>query len=252
MTAASILDRLTKDRALPDGCDRWALKATDFAGRTRGGFQWPTEGWVECAAPDPSNLGACPAREGDGLCVGLTYKGIAQGSHRALALLLVAYAQGDVLGEDVHKVRLRRVRVVERLDGERVLRDFGAGADLTRANLTGANLTGANLTGADLTDADLTRAYLTDADLTDANLTRANLTDAYLTDAYLTRANLTRAYLTRAYLTGANLTDANLTRANLTDANLTDAYLTGANLTDARHNRWTRWPDGYTPPEATA
>lgn len=144
---ASVLDRLTEGRELPEGCDRWVLKATNFAGRTRGGFAWPTEGWVE--APGPiidDNHGACPYAEGDGLCVALTYSALSSGGHRALVLLLVAVRDADVLGTDGFKLRVHRVYVVERLDGEQVLREHGHGANLDGANLRGADLRGTDLT----------------------------------------------------------------------------------------------------------
>lgn len=169
-THANILDRITEGRDLPDGCDRWALKATDFAGRTRGGFRWPDHGWVEADSPDPSNTDACPIREGDGVCVGLTFAGIASGGHRALALLLVAFSSDDALssladGYGLDKVRVRRAFVVERLDGEQVVSEHGARANLRWANLYGADLGGADLRGADLYGADLRGADLRSANL---------------------------------------------------------------------------------------
>lgn len=174
---ASVLDRLTEGRELPEGCDRWALKATDFAGRTRGGFAWPAEGWVE--APGPiieDNHTACPDAEGDGLCVALTYSALGSGGHRALVLLLVAVRDADVLGTDGFKLRVHRAYVVERLDGEQVLREHGHGANLFDANLRGADLadadlSGANLYGADLDGANLRGAYLAGADLSGTDLT---------------------------------------------------------------------------------
>lgn len=135
-TYASVLDRLTADRKPPKNTDRWALKATDFAGRTRGGFQWPNRGWVEASGPFTVSADPCPSVEGDGLCVATTYSGLASGRQRALCLLLVAYSQADVLAERDGKVRVKRARVVE-------LR----GADLSVADLSGAYLSGANLRG---------------------------------------------------------------------------------------------------------
>ena len=92
-------------------------------------------------------------------------------------MLLVAYASSEALGGDTEngKLRLPRVAVVAVVDGLRLLRQSGAGADLSGANLRDANLRGADLTRADLTRADLTRADLTGADLTGADLTDADL-----------------------------------------------------------------------------
>ena len=216
--------------------------------RTRGGYQWPWPGQVAACDPNalvPANRDACPSQEGDGLCVATTWRGMASGGIPASAMLLVAYASSEALGGDTEngKLRLPRVAVVAVVDGLRLLRESGAGANLTgadlygadlaRANLYGANLTGANLTRANLYGANLTGANLTGANLTGADLTGADLTDADLTDADLTRAALTRADLTDAKLTSANLRHANLAGANLTRADLTGANLTGADLTDA-------------------
>ena len=65
-------------------------------------------------------------------------------------------------------------------------------------------------------------------------------------------ANLSGANLTGANLRGANLTGADLYEANLNGANLNGAYLRGANLTGADlygaySNKYTRWPDGFSP-----
>ena len=194
---------------LPDGCDRWGIKSTRPDLTTRGGYQWPYPGGVaEC---DPtkiiaSNRDAFPEAEGDGLCAALTWWGMASGGFPARTLLLVAWASGDELSDlDPHKVRVSRVHVVALVDGERLLREKGAGANLAFANLTGANLAGANLTGADLTGANLRGANLTGANLTGANLTGANLAGADLTGADLTGANLTGANLTGANLAGAKV-----------------------------------------------
>jgi len=125
-------------------------------------------------------------------------------------------------------------------------------ANLSGANLTGANLRGADLTGANLRGADLTGANLSGANLTGTNLITANLSGANLTGANLRGANLTGADLYEANLNGANLTWADLYEANLNGANLNGAYLRGANLTGADlygaySNKYTRWPDGFSP-----
>ena len=187
----STLDRITEGRNLPEGCDTWGIKSVRPGLRTRYGFQWPASGWVAVDGINQENTGPCPSRQGDGLCVANTWRGMASGGIPASVLLLVAYSRADVLGGDDHKVRVSRACVVEALDGVSVL---APGDDLRRANLTGVDLTGVDLTGANLTRADLRRADLRRADLTGADLTRAlldyaNLTDANLTDAtYLASA----------------------------------------------------------------
>jgi hypothetical protein len=212
-----------RERAvMPDGFDTWGIKSVRPDLRTHEGYQWTFPGSVAVATnPDPSNRDACPRRvsTGDGLCVAWSWRGMASGGIPARTLLLVAYRSAEVLGRDgaAGKLRTRSVAVVALVDGERLLREAGSGANLTCANLT--------------------RAYLTRAYLTYAVLTGADLTDADLTGA-----NLTRAVLTGAVLTGADLTGADLTGANLTRANLTGAVLTGADLTYAIASTYTRWP----------
>jgi hypothetical protein len=228
---ASVLDRLTEGRRLPKGCDTWGFKSVRPDGRTRGDFTWPlTAKWVEATGPFHSHTGACPRAEGDGLCVATTYAGMASGGIPARTMLLTAHSSSDVLGSEPSsgKLRVRRVRIVAVLDGERVLREHGSRADLSRANLSGAYLSGAYLSGADLSRAYLSRAYLSRADLSRANLSGAYLSGAYLSGAYLSGADLSRANLSRADLSGAYLS-----RANLSGANLSRAYLSGANLSRA-------------------
>ena len=172
---------------------------------------------------DESNTGACPSRPGDGLCVASSWRGMASGGIPARTLLLVATRSGDVLGRDefAGKTRHRKVAVVAVVDGERLLREAGAGANLrgreprrreprgaTGADLRGANLGGANLRGANLGGANLRGANLGGADLRGANLGGANLRGANLGGANLRGANLRGANLRGANLRGANLRGA--------------------------------------------
>ena len=131
---------------LPEGFDTWGIKSVRPDLRTRGGYQWPFPGSVAVAHDvDGSNTGACPSREGDGLCVASTWRGMASGGIPALTLLLVAYSSADVLGCDelAGKTRHRAVAVVALVDGEWLLRDVGGCANLRGANLGGADLRGA-------------------------------------------------------------------------------------------------------------
>ena len=210
---------------LPDGYDRWGIKSVQPDLRTYKGYQWPFPGGVAHAQDvDPTNTDACPGRPGDGLCVATTWQGMASGGISARTLLLVAYRGADILGrdEEVGKLRCREVAVVAVVDGERLLREAGAGAYLRGANLSGANLCGADLSRADLAGANLARADLSGADLAGA-------------------------YLRRADLSGADLYGADLARANLCGADLSRADLAGANLGGAIHDPRTTCPAGYTP-----
>ena len=125
---------------LPDGYDRWGIKSVQPDLRTYKGYQWPFPGGVATAGNvDPDNTDACPGRPGDGLCVATTWQGMASGGIPARTLLLVAYRGADILGRDEEegKLRCREVAVVAVVDGERLLREAGAGANLSGANLYG-------------------------------------------------------------------------------------------------------------------
>ena len=173
---------------LPEWCDSWGIKSVQPDLRTYGGYQWPSPGQTALCDPDrlvPSNTDARPYQFGDGLCVATSWRGMASGGIPARTMLLVAYQSAEVLGldDDAGKLRLPRVAVVAVVDGQRLLREAGAGAylrgaDLYRADLYRADLRGANLTRADLTGADLTRADLYCANLDGANLDGADLTGA--------------------------------------------------------------------------
>ncbi len=216
--------RLPHPPIIPDDAPKhmvlgWRIVHPDLT--SRGGFRWPFPGhWCEAPGPIKRHKGACPKAEGDGICVARTWSGATSGGIRSQTCLLVAYAPGDVLGEDAEKVRVRRALV---LDVFSAIAGLGPGANLSGANLSGAYLSGANLSGADLTGANLSGA-----DLSGANLSGANLTGANLSGANLSGANLSGANLSGANLTGANLSGANLTGANLSGADLSGADLSGA------------------------
>jgi len=208
---------------LPDGFDSWGVKSVRPDLRTYGGYQWPFPGNVAVAHNvDKTNADACPSREGDGLCVGLSWLGMASGGIPARTLLLVAYRADEALGADAAEGKLRtsRVAVVALVDGDRLLREAGKDANLRGANLWGADLRDADLRGADLRGADLSGANLRGADLSGADLSGANLR-------------------------GANLRGADLQGADLRDADLRGADLSGANLRGATASRYTAWPDGF-------
>ena len=240
-----LLDILTKDRKLPEGCEEWGIRSVKPDFTPSRGYRWPFPGnWAESSGPhETDNPSPCPSTNGDGICLAYNWTGMASGGIPAHTLLLCAYRSCDVLGRDRNKVRLVKAFVAEVIDGCDLLTKYGAGADLSRAYLTGADLTGADLTGADLTGADLSRAdlsraYLTGAYLSQADLTGADLTGADLTGADLTGADLSRADLSRAYLTGAYLSQADLTGADLT----------GADLSRVKHDKYTIWPEGFESP----
>lgn len=148
-----LLEVLASRHTLPQGCDTWAIKSVRPDLTTRGGsFQWPFPGGVvEASAVSPENRSPRPSREGDGVCAGKTWRGMATARIPAVTLLLVAYnAAEHLLGGDEDAVRLRCAHVVALIDGTALLGTDGDGAYLRGADLGGADLGGAYLRGADL------------------------------------------------------------------------------------------------------
>jgi len=212
----NLLDVLTADRPMPDGCDRWAIHAVHPDLTSSDGFQWSRPGqWTEAPGPVLDRGGLRPDPIGDGIGAAYTWRGMASSAIPARTLLLVAHSTADVFAADSHQVRLRRAYVVDVVDGERLVRDHGKGADLRRADLFGAELAGAKLSGANLRNADLFGADLAGADLNGAGLRRADLR-----------------------------------RADLRRADLFGADLRGADLGGAVYNPLTVWPDGFDPDTA--
>lgn len=115
------LDIISKGYEMPEGCDSWGLKSVRADLRTSHGYRWPYPGnWARCdeSQIDRHNTDPCPNKVGDGLCVGLTYYGMAGGDISARILLLVAYHSNDVLGQDSDKLRVSQTCVVDLLDKE--------------------------------------------------------------------------------------------------------------------------------------
>ena len=177
----NLLDVLTEKRQLPPGCDAWAVRTVRPDGASQYGFRWPLfAGWVEAPGPiQYTNTSPCPVSIGDGLCLAYSWGGMALGCIAARTLLLCAHRTSDILGRvpggDI--ARLERVYVAAVIDGERLIREHGRGANLSDADLRGAYLCGADLRGADLRGADLDGADLGGVDLTGAYLDGADLGD---------------------------------------------------------------------------
>lgn len=229
-----LLNYLTKDRNLPEGCTGWGIRSVYPDLTSRNDFRWQYPGnWT--VAPGPivtSNSSSCPKKEGDGICLAFTWAGMASRGIPASTILLCAYATNDVLGKDENKLRLSRAFVVDIIDGYKLVKDQGARANLQGANLQGADLGSANLRGVDLRLAKLQGAYLQWADLQGANLQRANLQGADLKGANLQGADLRLADLRGVDLQWADLQGAYLRLADLRGANL----------------EMVLWPEGFTPP----
>ena len=180
--AKNLLHEITKDRELPEGYDGWLIRSVYPDLRSLHGFRYPYPGQV-AKAPGPINsghAGECPSSVGDGICAATSWYGMASGGIPARTLLLVAYRESDVLGRSEHKLRLSEFMVVDVVDGERLAREHGNGANLYGANLRSADLYGADLYGADLRSANLRSANLYGANLRSAiGLTQAQVTDAH-------------------------------------------------------------------------
>ena len=159
----NLLDVLTEDRTLPDGYDAWAIKSTRPDLTTKNAFQWPFPGNATDVHPLLDHDASCPREAGDGLCVALDWRGMASSGFPARTLLLVAYRSGEARGDEPGKLRAPQAFVVALIDGERLVRENGRGANLRWANLSRADLSWANLSGADLSRADLRGADLRSA-----------------------------------------------------------------------------------------
>ena len=210
----NLLDKLTEGRELPKGYDHWAIKTVRADFRTKHDFVWPFPGRVARAqGPFLDHNGSCPSQQGDGICVATTWEGMASGGVPASTLLLVAYRNIDLLGaSDYGKLRVKAAKVIDLVDGIRLVSAFGERADLRSANLSSADLSFANLRSANLRSADLRSADLSFADLSFANLSSANLRFADLSSANLYFADLYSADLSFADLRFADLSSADLPR----------------------------------------
>ena len=199
-------------------------------------------GWVDWL-DQFDDVGAGNFDTGREIGVGLFTGGLIGG-----ALLLIDERREDRRSEhdaDLAAAQMRHglaVAVIltkdEELEGIKL-----AGQDMQGIVLTGRNLFGAKLMGANLSGADLIGAKLSGADLRGADLSGADLFGADLSGA-----NLIGADLIGAKLGGADLFGANLIGAYLFGADLIGANLIGAKLMGARHDKTTKWPDGFNPP----
>ena len=150
----------TTGATLPEGFDSWGIKSVHPDLKTTREFRWALPGGRNLSNDnlDSGNESACPNKPGDGLCVATSWQGMASGGIPARTLLLVAYREEDVVGRDIPQGKLRIggvVASVALVDGERLVREHGRGANLQDADLRGANLQGADLQGANLQGADL-------------------------------------------------------------------------------------------------
>src|SRR3990167_2057864 len=144
-------DIFTEGHETPEGT-RLFLKATRPDLRTRNGFRWPIQGRVESPPPEKSRrtTDPCPQFPGDGLSVAKTAKGMAQGGYSPSTVLIVAVTAAEILAEDAEKAKITGGLVLDLVDGLRIIREHGTGANLRGAGLGGAALGGASLRGASL------------------------------------------------------------------------------------------------------
>lgn len=235
----------TSGAVMPEGFDSWGIKSVHPDLMTAYNFSWASPGGVNVSNDylATSNTSACPMVPGDGLCVATSWRGMASGGIPARTLLLIAYRAAEIVGRDEPDGKLRiggEVASVALIDGERLIREHGEGANLGGACLTGANLRYANLQYANFQGANLQGAGLQYVNLQGANLQGAGLQYANLYGANLYGANLQGANLRGANLQGADLQDANIQGAELQGANVQGAYLQYANLQGGTP------PDGWT------
>jgi hypothetical protein len=138
--SVNLLHVLTKDRTLPDGYDSWGIKSTNPDLRTKNDYRWPFPGNETEYLHLDDHESSCPKRVGDGICVATTWAGMASGGFPAVTLLLVAYRVGEARSDEEGKFRVPQAFVVDLVDGARLIRKNGRGANLRGANLWGADL----------------------------------------------------------------------------------------------------------------
>ncbi len=149
--------RLAEQRGakIPEGLE-FGLRSVQTSLYSSHGFRWPFPGrWAKAAGPFTTSSDPCPSAPGDGLCVGLSWVGMASGGLPANTILLVGYKPADVLAQSADKLRAKRVFVVDLFAPAELLAERSAaewvnlrGADLRGADLRGAALYGADLQGA--------------------------------------------------------------------------------------------------------
>jgi hypothetical protein len=176
---------------IPDCFDGflWGWKAVEADLSSRNGYRYKLGGWSIASKPLKSNSDPRPEAEGDGLCIARNFYGVAQGGRPCRTILICAYLQADILGQDDSKLRVSKLFVPDW--GLWSIEVLARRAYLSRADLSGANLNGAYLSRAYLSGADLRGAYLSGADLRGADLSGADLRGADLRGAlYLTQEQI--------------------------------------------------------------
>jgi uncharacterized protein YjbI with pentapeptide repeats len=132
--------------------------------------------------------------------------------------------------------------------------DFRA-AKLARVNLEKLDLQAANFDGAALTDAQFWCATVKGASFRNANAAKASFACVKAADASFEGAKLSSCNLRGASFMRANFRDADLSGSCFDGSNLCGADFTGAKLTkvefeSAKFDAATKFPTGYTPPDA--
>ena len=196
--AIEIPERIRK--MAPPEVTEWGFRVVARDRTTRNEYRWAAPGeWSHAPGPiNEVNTYACPDGVGDGICAARPWDGVHVAGYRWDRIMIIGWAPGDVLGDGVDKVRLRRA--------------WGGGmitngcANLRGADLYGADLRGADLCCADLRGADLRGAYLCCADLRGADLRGANLYAADLRGAW--------RFEDDPGITGWRLVNGRLTREN--------------------------------------
>ena len=122
----------------------WAWKCVE-ADLTARGYQYRLGDWNTTEGPFTIN-DACPAHEGDGLCLATNFAAAAAANRSCRTVLFCGYRAEDVLFCD-EKIRVKRVWIYPQIISVELLLKSGAchGANLRGADLRGANLYGANL-----------------------------------------------------------------------------------------------------------
>jgi hypothetical protein len=91
----------------------WGWKAVEGDLSSTNGYRYKLGDWNVASNPIKENTDACPTSgtDGDGLCIARNFYGAAQGGRSCRTILICAYLQADILGQDDSKLRVSKLFV---------------------------------------------------------------------------------------------------------------------------------------------
>ena len=110
---------------IPEDVDEFGIRACHPSFMSSRDFRWPFPGsWAEAPGPILDHDEPCPQSVGDGLCAGLSWRGVAAGGIPASLVLLVGWADRRTrTGDDHAKIRARRIFVIDAMTITELLKE---------------------------------------------------------------------------------------------------------------------------------